>query len=168
MRLSVAQFGYICNAEAHTIGEVITLKEDTVKLLKECNAGCKSATNSLEQVMPFAENYHALHDLLKKYNDEHISIGDECHALLNEVGEDEKDPHPAAKVFSWISTEMKLMADSQPEHIAELMTDGCHMGIKSLSRYLNKYQHASEESRKLARKLIQCEQQFYKELLPMV
>lgn len=141
---------------------------DTVKLLKECNAGCKSATNSMEQVMPFVGENHGLRDILKKYNDEHISIGDECHALLNEVQEDEKDPHPAAKVFSWISTEMKLMMDSQPDHVAELLTDGCHMGIKSLSRYLNQYSEASEESRRLARKLIDCEKQFYNELLPLV
>ncbi len=144
------------------------MNADTVKLLKECNAGCKSATNSMEQVMPFIKENHALHDILKKYNDEHISIGDECHALLNNVEEDEKDPHPAAKVFSWISTEVKLMMDSQPEHIAELLSDGCHMGIKSLSRYLNQYSEASEESRHLTRKLIQCEQQFYKELMPLV
>ncbi|MBR2338577.1 MAG: hypothetical protein IKA63_03835 [Clostridia bacterium] len=144
------------------------MNEDTIKLLKECNAGCKSATNSMEQVMPFIKEDHGLRDILKKFNDEHISIGDECHALLNEIREDEKDPHPAAKVFSWISTEMKLMMDSQPEHIAELLLDGCNMGIKSLSRYLNQYQKASEETRELTRKLIQCEQQFYKELLPYV
>lgn len=144
------------------------MNSDTIKLLKECNAGCKSATNSMEQVMPFVGESHGLHDILKKYNDEHISIGDECHALLNAVEEDEKDPHPAAKVFSWISTEMKLMMDSQPDHVAELLTDGCHMGIKSLSRYLNQYSEASEESRRLARKLIDCEKQFYDELLPLV
>jgi hypothetical protein len=114
--------------------------------------------------MPFAKDDHPLTDLLKKYNDEHISIGDECHALLNEVGEDEKDPHPAAKVFSWISTEVKLMADSQPEHIAELMTDGCHMGIKSLSRYLNQYAAADEKSKDIAKRLIKLEAQLAADL----
>ena len=141
---------------------------DTINLLKECNAGCKSATNSLEQVLPFVNKDHGLHDILMKYNDEHISIGDECHALLNQLKEDEKDPHPAAKVFSWISTEVKLMMDSQPDHVAELMVDGCNMGIKSLSRYLNKYPDAAPESRRLAEKLIECEKQFYTELLEYV
>ena len=142
------------------------MKNDTIDLLKECNAGCKSATNSMEQVLPFVKDDHPLHDIIMKYNDEHISIGDECHALLNKVHENEKDPHLAAKVFSWISTEVKLMMDAQPEHVAELLSDGCHMGIKSLSQYLNQYSNASEESRKLARKLIDCEHRFYQELLP--
>lgn len=152
----------------YAIVEVIILNEDTVKLLKECNAGCKSATNSMEQVMPFIKKDHGLHDILMKYNDEHISIGDECHALLNEIHEDEKDPHPAAKVFSWISTEMKLMMDSQPEHIADLLVDGCNMGIKSLSKYLNQYADASKECRTLTCKLIDCEKKFYDELLNYV
>ena len=69
-------------------------------------------------------------------------------------------------MFSWISTEVKLMMDDQPEHVAELLSDGCHMGIKSLSQYLNQYSDASEESRNLVRKLIDCEHRFYQELLP--
>ena len=144
------------------------MKSDTIKLLKECNAGCKSATNSMEQVMEFVEKGSELEALIKKYNDEHISIGDECHELLNAVEEDEKDPHPAAKVFSWISTEMKLMVDNREKHVAELLSDGCHMGIKSLSRYLNEYPKASDECRKLTRKLIDCEHHFYKDLLEYV
>ena len=30
--------------------------DDTKKLLKECNAGCKSATNSIEQVIEFVKD----------------------------------------------------------------------------------------------------------------
>ena len=38
------------------------------------------------------------------------------------------------------------------------------MGIKSLSRYLNQYSDASQESRDLARKLIRMEEDFLVEL----
>ncbi len=144
------------------------MKSDTICLLKECNSGCKSATNSMEQVMPFIEKDEKLYNLIKGYNDRHIKIGDECHELLNAVQEDEKDPHPAAKVFSWFSTEMKLMMDDTASHVASLMVDGCNMGIKSLSGYLNQYKNASEESRKLTRKLIDLEQEFQNELLNFV
>jgi hypothetical protein len=54
---------------------MITMNEDTIKLLKELNAGCKSGTNSMEQVMPHVEN-EELKSLINKYNDIHISIGD--------------------------------------------------------------------------------------------
>ena len=144
------------------------MKTDTICLLKECNSGCKSATNSMEQVLPFVKEHTELRELIERYNKQHIDIGDECHALLNEVQEDEKDPHPAAKVFSWFSTEMKLMVNDSATHVASLMVDGCHMGIKSLSGYLNQYTEASEESRKLTRKLIDLEKEFMDELLKMV
>ena len=43
--------------------------------------------------------------------------------------------------------------------IAEQMTDGCNMGVKSLSRYLNQYAAADEASKGIARRLIRAEEQ---------
>lgn len=140
------------------------MNDDTIKLLRECNAGCKSATNSMEQVMPYIKDTN-LKDIITKYNDSHIRIGDSCHSLLNSVGEDEKDPAPMAKMMSWVSTEMKLMMDDDDAKIAEIMIDGCNMGIKSLSRYLHQYKGADSESVHLTEKLIKIEQDFMKDLL---
>ncbi len=144
------------------------MNRDTVCLLKECNSGCKSATNSMEQVMPFLKEKTDLRDLIHHYNDRHIKIGDECHALLNSLDLDEKDPPSIVKAMSWFSTEMKLLMDDTTAHVAGLMVDGCSMGIKSLSGYLNQYKDASEDSRKLTRKLIDLEQEFMNELLKFV
>ena len=58
------------------------MNTDTVYLLRECNSGCKCATNSMEQVMPFLKDKPHLRNLIEQYNDRHIKIGDECHALL--------------------------------------------------------------------------------------
>ena len=140
------------------------MNDDTIKLLKECNAGCKSATNSMEQVQSYL-NDDSLKSLIDEYNDKHIKIGDECHQMLNEVHEEEKDPNPMAKAFSWISTEIKLMMNDNSHKIAELMIDGCNMGIKSISEYMNKYKAASQDSLGLAKKLIQVEQEFMNKLL---
>lgn len=133
--------------------------QDTVFLLKECNAGCKMAENSMEQVKPYIKNPE-MKTVLEHYRDENRAIGDQCHVLLNECGADEKDPHPAASAFSWISTEVKLAMDSGEKRIAELMIDGCNMGVKSVSQYVNQYPTASEKSVALAEKLIRSEQEF--------
>lgn len=140
------------------------MNEDTINLLKECNAGCKSGTNSMEQVMPFIEN-KKLKSVIDEYNDRHIKLGDECHQLLNEYHEDEKDPKVSAKAFSWISTEMKLMMNNNTHTIADIMIDGCNMGIKSVSEYINKYNTASADSMDLAKKLVRTEQEFMNDLL---
>lgn len=140
------------------------MSEDTISLLKECNAGCKSATNSMEQVQPFLSE-GKLKDTINHYNKEHIALGDKCHKLLNEVKESEKDVNPVAKAFSWFSTEMKLMVNDEESKISDIMVDGCKMGIKSLSKYLKQYQSASTESKGIAQELIDLEKRFMTELL---
>ena len=140
------------------------MNEDTINLLKECNAGCKSGTNSMEQVKPYIEN-EKLKSIIDKYNDKHIKIGEECHKMLNEFHEEEKDPQVSAKTFSWISTKIKLMKNDDTHEIADIMIDGCNMGIKSVSEYVNKYKNASKESKDLAKKLVKTEQEFMNELL---
>ena len=139
------------------------LSEDTVFLLKECNAGCKSATNSMEQVLPMTTDEELYH-MIKKYNKLHVELGDLCHEMLNRAGEDERDPHPVAKAASYLSTEVKLAFRSDTQKIATMMYDGCHMGIKSLRKYLNQYTAASDDAKHLTRRIIGVEEEFRDEL----
>ena len=136
---------------------------DTTYLLKECNAGCRMATNSLEQVIPHVED-QKLCDLLHKYDLKHREIKEGCDVLLGKIGEEKNEPHPLARAFAWMGTEMKLSFRDDGSAVAGMMMDGCSMGIKSLSRYLNQYSEASQESRDLARKLIRMEEDFLVEL----
>lgn len=140
---------------------------DTICLLKECNSGCKSATNSMEQVLPYVKD-EELSNLIHKYNEKHVSIGDDCHTMLNEYGKDEKDPEPIAGAMAWLGTEIKLKMDDSTEKIAGLMMDGCNMGIKGLSSSLNQYKDASAESRRLTTRLVHMEEDFLEELKPFV
>ncbi|MDD4773735.1 MAG: hypothetical protein PHZ09_09045 [Eubacteriales bacterium] len=118
----------------------------------------------MEQVQPFIAN-DKLKSVIDAYNDKHIKIGDECHQMLNEYNEGEKDPPAMAKAYSWISTEVKLMMNDDTRKIADIMIDGCNMGIKSVSKYLNKYKAASEKSVSLAKELVRTEQNFMSVLL---
>ncbi len=140
------------------------MNNDTITLLKACNSGCKNATDSMEQVMGLLDD-QKLKTLIRDFNDRHIKIGDECHQLLNDCGYDEKDPSPMAKVMSFISTEVKMLGtDNDTKKAAEIMMDGCNMGIKTVSACMNEHSLASSESRALAEKLIALEQQFIDEL----
>ena len=96
------------------------MSKDTLELLKECNAGCKSATNSMEQVQAYVKDSQ-LRKIIEQYNKEHILIGDECHKILDKAGETEKDPSPMAKTFSWISTEIKMMINDDEKKIADII-----------------------------------------------
>lgn len=140
------------------------MNEDTVSLLKECNSGCKSATSSMEQVLGYVKN-EKLAALIKKYDEKHIKAGDECHELLNKMNQKEKDPSKVAMMFAELGTDMKLMLEQSAHKAADLLIDGCTMGIKSLSEYINKYRNADEKVVNLTRKLIKIEQDFMTELL---
>ncbi len=140
------------------------MNEDTISLLKECNSGCKSATNSMEQVLGYVKN-EKLAALIDKYNDKHIKVGDECHKLLNENNEDEKDPSKISAMFAEMGTDIKLKMENTTHKIADLLIDGCVMGIKSLSEYLHKYRSADENIVDLTKKLIKIEREFMDELL---
>ena len=64
-----------------------------------------------------------------------------------------------AKGMSWIKTNVRLVMKESDQTIAGLITDGCDMGIKSLSRYLNQYAAAEEKARDMARQLIAQEEE---------
>ena len=141
------------------------VNDDTIKLLKECNAGVKTAVTSIDHVLGKVES-KSLERILLKNKQEHEELGDRAHTMLNACGKDEKDPSPMAKVMTTMMTEMKMMMDSSDEKVADLMYDGCNMGVKSLYRYLNQYGEASEDAKELTGNLISLESDLMSKLRP--
>lgn len=130
--------------------------EDTINLLKECNAGVKMGVSSIDEILEDAQD-PKLSKILSSSKDEHSRLGDETRRLLNNYGEMGKEPNAMAKGMSWIKSNIMMAVDAGDDTIADLITDGCDMGVKSLSRYLNKYAAADEKSKDIAKKLISME-----------
>lgn len=130
--------------------------EDTINLLKECNAGVKMGVSSIDEILEDAQD-PKLSKILSSSKDEHSRLGDETRRLLNNYGEMGKEPNAMAKGMSWIKSNVMMAVDAGDDTIADLITDGCDMGVKSLSRYLNKYAAADEKSKDIAKKLISME-----------
>ena len=53
---------------------------------------------------------------------------------------------------------IKVYLEDTDATVADLMTDGCNMGVKSLNRYLNQYKAADEVSKDIAKRLINLEE----------
>ncbi len=132
-------------------------EKDTVKLLRECDAGVKMGISSIEDVVDRVQasrfrqqlaNSRAAHQKLEK----------EIQTELDRFSDEGKDPNPMAKGMSWIKTNAKMALDDSDSTIADLMTDGCNMGVKSLHRYLNQYKAADEKSKDLTKRLINLEE----------
>ena len=63
-----------------------------------------------------------------------------------------------AEGMSWIKTNVMLMMNESDHTVADLITDGCNMGVKSLNKYLNEYCAADEVSKDIAKRLINLEE----------
>lgn len=133
------------------------IEPDTIKLLRECDAGIKMGVSSIDDVLDYVHD-EKLRNCLADCRDEHIKLKEEIQTLLEEYHDDGKDPNPMAKGMSWMKTNMKLVMDESDETIADLMTDGCNMGVKSLNKYLNQYKAADEKSKDITKRLINLEE----------
>lgn len=131
--------------------------KDTIALLKECDAGTKMAVKSIRQVLDDTSS-EELNALLSKSLQDHEDLGNKLHDLLNEYGEEGQEPPIMGSVSSWITTSVKMLVDDSDHQIASLMIDGCNMGIKSLSEYVNQYKDASSKAEDMCTRLITIEQ----------
>ncbi len=133
------------------------IEPDTIKLLRECDAGIKMGVKSIDDVIDDVKN----EDFKKHLSDckkEHSKLDAELQSLLEKYDDDGKDPNPIAKGMSWMKTKLELAVNDSDKTIADLMTDGCNMGVKSLNRYLNQYEAADEVSKDITKRLINLEE----------
>lgn len=133
------------------------IEKDTVRLLRECDAGIKMALSSIADVLDYVHDEN-LRKSLTDCQTEHESLKIELQNLLNDYHDEGKNPNPMAKGMSWMKTNIKLTIDESDQTIAELITDGCNMGIKSLNQYLNQYEAADEKSKNITKRLIKSEE----------
>ena len=133
------------------------IEQDTIKLLRECDAGAKMGISSIEDVLPSIRS-DRLRQLLSESRAAHRQLAAEIQSRLERFRDEGKDPNLFAQTMSEMKTGVKLMADRTDHTVADLMTDGCNMGVKSLNRYLNQYSAADEFSKDIANRLINLEE----------
>ncbi len=141
------------------------VEQDTIRLLRECDAGVKMGVASIDDVLPHVEN-KKLKEMLTASKSDHEKLKEKLQVLLDDYQDEGKDPNPVAKSMSWMKTNAKLMMEESDFTIADLMTDGCNMGVKSLSRYLNQYQAADEKTKDITKDLISLEEQLAVDIRP--
>ena len=140
---------------------IISFKEgimnDTVKLLRECDAGIEMGVATINEVLDDVEN-DELKNFLCEAKKKHLEMGESLKRELDKYADEGKSPNPMAKGMSYLKTNMKMAFEPSDQTIAELVTDGCNMGVKSLNKYLNQFTEASEKSKEITKALIDVEE----------
>lgn len=137
--------------------------KDTLCLLKECDSSTKMAVSSIDEILDKTEE-PKLKQLLSETKEHHEKLGNEIHTLLIKQGSKDQEPAPMAKSMSWLKTTMKMGMDKSDATIADLITDGCNMGIKSLYKYMNQYAAADNTSKDICKRLISIEETLRRDL----
>ena len=133
------------------------IEKDTIRLLRECDAGVKMGVKSITDVLSYVKSDELERELIE-CRSKHEKLGNEMQDLLNRYNDDGKNPNPIASSMSWIKTNVKLVINDSDRVVADLITDGCNMGVKSLNKYLNQYKAADETSKDITKRLISLEQ----------
>ena len=133
------------------------VEQDTIKLLRECDAGVKMGVSSIGDVLDYVSD-GTMKQLLTDCRRDHETLEKELRGLLDRYQDDGKEPNPMAKGMSMLKTNVKLAINESDGTIADLMTDGCNMGLKSLNKYLNQYKAADEVSKDITKRLINLEE----------
>ena len=134
------------------------IEQDTIRLLRECDVGIKMGVKSIDDCLGYAKSGE-MKSALKECKRRHDRLDTELCELLDKYGDRGKDPNPMITGMSTIKTNMKLTINHTDSQIADLIVDGCNMGIKSLSKYLNQYGAASEVAKDITKKLIKEEEE---------
>ena len=139
------------------------IENDTIKLLRECDAGIKMGVKSIDDVLPYVKS-RKMKEALEECKRRHEHLGHEVEKGLNRFHDEGKKPNAMAEIMSWMKTSVKMTLDQSDETIADLMTDGCNMGVKSLNKYINEYKVADEDAKDIARRLVTLEDNLAKEI----
>ena len=73
------------------------IEQDTIKLLRECDAGVKMGITSIKDVQDYVHS-EKMSQLLSKCLSEHEKLDKEIQAQLTRFHDEGKEPNPIAKV----------------------------------------------------------------------
>lgn len=132
------------------------MKKETEKLLRECTSGSKMGEHALTLALPKVKNSE-LKATLENAIKSHAIIGDEAKKMLFDAHRREKEPSALVLMMSDAKMNAKMMLNGSSATIASLITDGCDMGTKTLSKTLNHLPTADLKARHIANKLIAVE-----------
>ena len=133
------------------------IESDTIKLLRQCDAGVKMGIKSIDDVYDYVKNEEFKNALIE-CKKQHLELQNQIESLLHEYHDEGKNINPIAQAMSWMKTKMKLGINDSDASIASLMTDGSNMGVKSLNKYLNEFEAAEEKVKDITKKLINEEE----------
>ncbi len=139
------------------------IEHDTIELLRECDAGIQMGITAIDEVKDHVQSAE-FGSMLDNYQREYAQLQNEIQGVLHSYHDEGKDPNPVAKGMAKLKTDFTMAMNGSDQTIADLITDGCNMGIKSLNKYLNQYGGADGRAKDFTKRLIELQDRQLKEI----
>lgn len=131
--------------------------------MRKTDAGCKYATETISIALDYAKG-RGMRELLTRYNKRHEALKGDIIKALNARGEGEEKHPSMAAAMSRLHMNVSLGISAKDSRLAELMINGCHMGIKTIYKEKHRESGAGPEAQALADELIGIEEDMMGEL----
>ncbi len=138
---------------------------ETIALLQTCDAGVKTAVNSLENALRKAKNPEMARELQRSL-EAHRVLGSTLHRELDQRRAEGKEPSAMARVMAKGMMDLRWALSPRDGTVACLVSDGCAMGIRTVCREGNRRPGADEAAHALARRITETEHETVRRLEP--
>ena len=142
-------------------------KRDSVRLLRECDAGADMAIYAMEVTGKMVHS-RALRKVLRDCRQHHLSLKARITEQLNVFSDDGKALPSMTKLMAWMKIRWRMLLSPSDRTAAQMLIRGCRMGTGSLQKYLDQYPAAIPAVRALAEELICSEEQLCEQLHPFL
>jgi len=138
---------------------------ETIALLQTCNAGVKTAVNSLENALRKAKSPEMTRELERSLA-AHRALGSALHKELDQRRCSGKEPSLMARTMAKGKMDLRWALAPRDGTVAALVSDGCAMGIRTVCREGNRRPKADESAHALARRITETEHETVRRLEP--
>ena len=128
------------------------------QLLNFVYQNSQMGVESLGEILPMVKAGKFKEGLQSQYR-EYQKIHDEAARKLNSAGYDEKGINAMQKIMTYLMIDVKMMVDSSPSHVAQMLIKGSNMGIMDAQKRIHEYEScADREVLKLMKHLQEFEE----------
>ena len=142
----------------------IQYMNDNQRLLRESAMGLRCACESIAIAKKYARD-KKMRDTLSKYLTEHRSLYERARTLL---GQSYPKGTAMPLLMTKVHTGISLSLRNDSPRVADLMLNGCNMGMKSVASAKNKNPAATAEAITVANEIIRTEEAMHREMLKFV
>lgn len=125
---------------------------DNLNLLEAVVENTEMGKNTLEQIVPMAEDQRFKAELLRQRNI-YRELNQEAHNSIAACGGEARGQSPLAKMNTKMGISMKTLTDKSTRNLAEMLSEGSSQGVMDCIKSQKDYPNAAPGSKRLMQRL---------------